>query len=143
MTTRPPALQLATVYTEDTVHIEITGDLDCDNVELLSDEVTAQLDARPHLKDLHLHCAGIGTVDSMGLSVLLMIGRRTRAARARLHLDDRSAKLDRLLAITGTLEYLTTTTPTRSTSSQQNMAKPPMTRGKTQAARFTGPDGTT
>lgn len=35
--------------------------------------------------DLHLHCARLGTVDSTGLSVLLMIGRRTSAAGVRLH----------------------------------------------------------
>ncbi|MDX3074048.1 STAS domain-containing protein [Streptomyces sp. MI02-7b] len=143
MTTQHPALQLVTASSEDTVRIEITGDLDRDNAELLSDEVTAQLDARPDLKDLHLHCAGIGAVDAMGLSVLLMISRRTTAAGTRLHLDDRSAKLDRLLDITGTLAHLTATTPTPATTSQQHVAEPSIAKGRTQAARFTGPDGIT
>jgi len=109
MTIPPHALHLNTVETEHTVRIEITGDLDYDTADLLLEKATAQLSARPGLKDLHLHCAGIGIVDSMGLSILLMIGRRTAAARVRLHLDDRPVQLDRLLSLTGTLEYFTAT----------------------------------
>ncbi|MGW2964913.1 STAS domain-containing protein [Streptomyces sp. NPDC001220] len=143
MTTLPPALHLTTIDTEDTVRIEITGDLDYDTADLLLDEVTAQLSARPGLHDLHLHCTGIGIVDSMGLSILLMIGRRTTAAGARLHLDDRPATLDRLLSITGTLDHFTATTPTDAATAHQNTAEPPTTTGTAQAARPTGPDGTT
>ncbi|MFI1680848.1 STAS domain-containing protein [Streptomyces sp. NPDC020607] len=107
MTTSHPALRLATAGTADTVHIEITGDLDYDNAEFLLAEVTDQLGARPQLRDLHLHCAGIANVDSMGLSILLMIGRRTADTGTRLHLDDRPPNLERLLDLTGTLEYFT------------------------------------
>ncbi|MFJ9805441.1 STAS domain-containing protein [Streptomyces wuyuanensis] len=141
--TLPPALHLATVDTGDTVRIEITGDLDHDNAELLLTEITARLEARPHLKDLHLRCAEIGSVDSLGLSILLMIGRRTAAAGARLHLDDRPANLNRLLDLTGTLDHFTATAPTGAASSHQNTTEPPTTTGTAQAARPTGPDGTT
>jgi anti-anti-sigma factor len=112
MTSLPPALHLTTVATEDTVRMDLTGDLDHDNAELLLSEVTAHLRVRPHLIDLHLRCAEVGTLDSTGLSVLLMIARRATAAGARLHLDDRPATMDRLLDLTGTLEHFTATTPT-------------------------------
>ncbi|MFJ3582830.1 STAS domain-containing protein [Streptomyces sp. NPDC090127] len=143
MSTQHPTHHLTMVDTDDTVRIEVTGDIAYDTADLLLDEVTAQLDARTHLEDLHLHCAGIGTVDSMGLSILLMIARRTAAAGARLHLDDRPATLDRLLTVTGTLEHLTATPPTDAATSHQNPQQPPMAMGTAQAARPTGPDGTT
>ncbi|MDH6229034.1 STAS domain-containing protein [Streptomyces sp. MJP52] len=110
MTTFPPSLHLTTVTAEDSVRIEITGDLDYDNAGLLLNEVTARLGARPRPGDLRLHCAGVGAIDSTGLSVLLMIGRRTASAGTRLHLDERPAMMDRLLDLTGTLEYFTAMT---------------------------------
>ncbi|GAA2779312.1 STAS domain-containing protein [Streptomyces showdoensis] len=144
MTQLPTALHLTTTDTQDTVRIEITGDLDYDSADLLLSEVTAQLSARPGLKDLHLHCAQIGIVDSMGLSILLMIRRRTTATGTRLHLHDRPAQLTRLLDLTGTLDYLTAPTPTgAATPHPNNTTPPPMTAGEGQAARPTGPDGTT
>ncbi|MEU1534016.1 STAS domain-containing protein [Streptomyces fagopyri] len=130
-------LRLTTVDTEDRVRIELHGDLDYDNADLLLDEVTAQLSGRPGLKDLHLHCRGLGTVDSMGLSILLMIGRRTAAAGVLLHLDERPSKLDRLLDLTGTLDYFTAPPSSgapESSKAEENVAA---------AARPTGPDGTT
>ncbi|MEV6044038.1 STAS domain-containing protein [Streptomyces xanthochromogenes] len=143
MTTLPIGLHLVTIDTQDTVRIEITGDLDYQTVDLLLDEVTSQLDARPGLKDLHLHFAEIGSIDSMGLSVLLMIHRRTAAAGTRLHLDDRPPNLNRLLDVTGTLEYLTAAPPTGAATSQQHTEQAPPTAGTAQAARPTGPDSTT
>ncbi|MFE6165789.1 STAS domain-containing protein [Streptomyces sp. NPDC056486] len=108
MTTTPPSpLRLTTVDTEDTVRIELHGDLDHDNADHLLHAVTDKLAGHPRLGDLHLHCAGLDVIDSMGLSILLMIHRRTSAAGVRLHLDDRTAKLDRLLTLTGTLDHLT------------------------------------
>ncbi|MFW3476851.1 STAS domain-containing protein [Streptomyces microflavus] len=107
MTTHPHHLQLTTAETQDSVRIELYGDLDYDNADRLVQEATAQLAARPALTDLHLHCADLGMVDSMGLCALLMIGRRTAAAGVLLHLDDRPAQLDRLLDLTGTLDHLT------------------------------------
>ncbi|MFI6566896.1 STAS domain-containing protein [Streptomyces sp. NPDC050534] len=108
MTTLPHThLQLTTVDAEDRLRIEIEGDLDYGTADFLLETVTTQLAARPGLNHLHLHCAGLGTADSMGLSSLLMICRRTSAVGVRLHLDDRPASLDRVLDITGTFEYLT------------------------------------
>ncbi|MFF3694062.1 STAS domain-containing protein [Streptomyces sp. NPDC002221] len=136
-----PGLHLATIDTQDTVRIEITGDLDYQTVDLLLDEVTAQMEGRPGLRDLHLHFAEVGTVDSMGLSILLMIHRRTTEAGIRLHLDDRPSSLDRILDITGTLDYLTTTV--RTAAATTDAAPTPPTTGTAQAARPTGPDSTT
>ncbi|MBT1100004.1 MULTISPECIES: STAS domain-containing protein [Streptomyces] len=136
MTTHPHQLRVTTLETQDSVRVEVHGDLDYDNADLLVHEVTAQLTARPGLTDLHLHCAEIGAVDSMGLCALLMISRHTAAAGVRLHLDERSAKLDRLLDLTGTLDHLTAPPPTGTVRSS-------MTGESTTAIRPTGPDGLT
>ncbi|SFF79453.1 anti-anti-sigma factor [Actinacidiphila alni] len=100
-------LRLTRVDADGTVRIEVSGDLDYDSADDLMTAVTAELAAHPQLDDLHLHFGGLGLVDSMGLSVLLMIHRRTTEAGVRLHLDDRTDDLDRLLALTGTLEHFT------------------------------------
>lgn len=108
MTTTPPShLRLTTVDTETTVRIEIQGDLDYDNADQLLATANGKLADNPHLLDLHLHFAGLGTTDSTGLSILLMIRRRATEAGVRLHLDERSSALDRMLTITGTLAHLT------------------------------------
>ncbi|MER5966407.1 STAS domain-containing protein [Streptomyces sp. NPDC002057] len=107
-TPHPDHLRLITVATENDVRIELVGDLDFDNADLLLSEVTDLLDSRPRLRELHLGFGGVGLVDSMGLSILLMIGRRTAEAQVRLHLDDRPAALDRLLVRTGTSVYFGT-----------------------------------
>ncbi|MGW4391973.1 STAS domain-containing protein [Streptomyces sp. NPDC004685] len=107
--TTPPSddLRLTWVDTEDRVRIELDGDLDHYTAGLLVNEATAQLSTRPGLSNLHLHCGGLGVIDSTGLSALLMIKRRTAAVGVRLHLEDRPANLDRLLHLTGTLDHLT------------------------------------
>ncbi|MFJ8096483.1 STAS domain-containing protein [Streptomyces griseofuscus] len=110
-------LQLTTVDAEDRLRIEIEGDLDFGTADFLLETVSTQLAARPELNHLHLHCAGLGMADSMGLSSLLMIRRRTSAAGVQLHLDDRPESLDRVLEITGTFEHLTGASPTASTES--------------------------
>jgi anti-anti-sigma factor len=107
----PPHLQLTTVDVEDGLRVELVGDLDYDTADRLLETVTAQLAARPSLGHLHLHCAGIGVTDSMGLSILLMIRRHAATANVQLHLDDRPASLNRLLEITGTLAHLTGDNP--------------------------------
>ncbi|MFF4138888.1 STAS domain-containing protein [Streptomyces mirabilis] len=134
MTAHPHHLRLTTADIQDSVRIEVHGDLDYNSADLLVEEVTTRLSGRPALTDLHLHCAGLGAIDSIGLSALLMIGRRTTVAGVRLHLDDRPANLDRLLELTGTLDYLTAPLPT-------GAAETPVTEGT--AVRPTGPDGTT
>ncbi|MFJ3439504.1 STAS domain-containing protein [Streptomyces cyaneofuscatus] len=136
MTTHPHQMCLTTLDTQDSIRIEVHGDLDYDTADLLVNEVTAQLTDRPGLTDLHLHCAELGAVDSMGLCALLMIGRRAAEAGVRLHLDARSAKLDRLLDLTGTLDHLTAPPPT-------GTVKTSVTGESTMAIRPTGPDGLT
>jgi len=143
MTTVPSArLRLTTVDTEATVRIELEGDLDYDDADRLLEAVTAQLAARPRLRDLHLHCAGLGTVDSTGLAILLMVHRCTGRAGVRLHLDDRSPGLDRILAVTGTLEPLTAS-PVGAASPPPETAETPVNGAEARAARPTGPNGTT
>ncbi|MFE1479014.1 STAS domain-containing protein [Streptomyces cyaneofuscatus] len=136
MTTHPHQMCLTTLDTQDSVRIEVHGDLDYDSADILVNEVTAQLTDRPGLTDLHLHCAELTAVDSMGLCALLMISRHTTAVGVRLHLDERPAKLDRLLDLTGTLDHLTAPPPT-------GTVKPSMTGESTMAIRPTGPDGLT
>ncbi|MEU5370564.1 STAS domain-containing protein [Streptomyces sp. NPDC005951] len=135
MTTHPEQhLQLTTVDLQDGVRIEIRGDLDYLSADVLMEEATAQLADRSTLTDLHLGCADLHAVDSMGLSALLLIHRRITAAGVRLHLDDRPAKLDRLLSLTGTLEFLASAQPHRTGQIMDNDAH---------TARPTSLDGTT
>ncbi|WP_371673746.1 STAS domain-containing protein [Streptomyces sp. NBC_00289] len=93
--------------------IDLHGDLDYDSADHLLQTATQQISDDSALTDLHLGCAGLEAIDSMGLSVLLMIQRRTTAADVVLHLDGRTARLDRLLTITGTLDHLTGSVPPR------------------------------
>ncbi|CAM5282413.1 sulfate transporter [Streptomyces xanthochromogenes] len=140
MSTIPSShLRLTTVDTETTVRIELLGDLDYDNADLLLEAVTAKLAAHPRLRELHLGCAGLGSVDSTGLSVLLMIRRRTDAAKVLLYLQDRVLALDRLLTITGSLDYLTALP----TGAARETSGPGESRADTEEAipaRPTGPD---
>ncbi|MFI8197580.1 STAS domain-containing protein [Streptomyces sp. NPDC085942] len=140
MTTHPQHnLRLTTVDEQDSIRIELHGDLDYDNADLLVQEAVARLAARPGLTDLHLRCADVEAVDSMGLCALLMIARRTAEAGVRLHLDERPARLERLLALTGTLGHLTAAPPPRPPA-------PPAPSSGTEGAgapRPTGPASTT
>ncbi|MFF2808321.1 STAS domain-containing protein [Streptomyces sp. NPDC058000] len=56
---------------------------------------------------LHVDCGGLVLCDSMGLSALLMVHRRTSTLGVRLHLEERPPALDRPLTVTGTPEHLT------------------------------------
>ncbi|MBC3993864.1 STAS domain-containing protein [Streptomyces sp. AC563] len=144
MTPLPPTLRLATVEAEDSVRIEITGDLDYDSAGLLLEEATARLGARSGLDSLRLSFTQVGVVDSTGLSALLMIHRRATAAGVRLHLDDRPPRLDRILTITGTLEHFTAPPPAGATAPHQIPASPlAATEAETTAARPTGPHSST
>ncbi|MFJ8160042.1 STAS domain-containing protein [Streptomyces sp. NPDC096136] len=108
MTSLPSApLGLTYSASHDTVRVELSGDLDHLHADLLVEAVDRLLTEHPGLRDLRLDCAGLSAVDSSGLAALLMVRRRTGAAGAGLHLDARTVQLDRLLELTGTLEYLT------------------------------------
>ncbi|MGI5204893.1 STAS domain-containing protein [Spirillospora sp. CA-108201] len=89
------------------LRIEIAGDLDFSTADMLVATVRTQMEDNPDVRELELACGGMGMCDSAGLAALLMVRRRTSAAGARLALTGRSAQLDRLLDITGTLHHLT------------------------------------
>ncbi len=93
--------------TDTTVRIELHGDFDHQSADTLLDAVTEALAEPGRTHDLHVNCEGVATVDSSGLSVLLMVRRRTDAAGVRLHLHNRPAKLDRMLQVTGTWDHFT------------------------------------
>lgn len=108
MTLHPPMpLRLTHLEKPGAARFELHGDLDHYWADLLLEAVEAVLAGDSGLHDVHLHCAGLSTVDSSGLSVLLMIRRRTSAAGVRLHVEERPVCLERLLELTGILEYLT------------------------------------
>ncbi|MGW1892268.1 STAS domain-containing protein [Streptomyces sp. NPDC002004] len=104
----PTHLRLITAPSSDdhVVHLEVHGCLDYDSAEHFLAAATQHLADTPGLRHLHLNCGGLDGIDSMGLAMLLMLHRRTTAAHAALHLDDRPPVLDRMLDITGTLDYL-------------------------------------
>ncbi|GAA3487120.1 STAS domain-containing protein [Streptomyces cremeus] len=105
---RPNPLRLTTgPEDERTLRLALRGDLDYDHADLLLDVVREELAGRPGLRALRLDCAELTAVDSMGLSVLLMVHRVTTAAGIGLHLDHRTPALERLLQITGTRDHLT------------------------------------
>ncbi|MYS23542.1 anti-anti-sigma factor [Streptomyces sp. DvalAA-14] len=109
MTTHPAdQLALTTVAVDPyTLRTAIVGDLDYDSAAELLEEVEAGLAAHPGTRDLRLDCGRLGDCDSMGISVLLTVHRRTAAAGVRLHLDERPPVLERLLDLTGIAEFLT------------------------------------
>ncbi|MFF7976002.1 STAS domain-containing protein [Streptomyces sp. NPDC007905] len=88
-----------------TVHI--AGDLDYDTCGELVDFVAGHLDTAPDVGDVRLNFRGLTHIDSSGLAALLAVRRRTAAAGALLHLDERPATLDRMLDLTNTLGHLT------------------------------------
>ncbi|MFD6041076.1 STAS domain-containing protein [Streptomyces koyangensis] len=89
-----------------TLALRLTGALDHESADALVREVARRLAERPAPRLLRLDCAGLTACDSLGLSALLMIGRRTAAAACALRLDGRPPHLDRLLDVTGTRPYL-------------------------------------
>ena len=85
----------------------LAGDLDYVTTREVVEAVSRLLVEQPVLRHLHLDCAMLTFCDSAGLSGLLQIHRRVSRAGVQLHLEDRPPHLERILQITGTLEYLT------------------------------------
>ncbi|MFD3327944.1 STAS domain-containing protein [Streptomyces sp. NPDC058701] len=138
----PGPLRLTRVDTDDAVRIELHGDFGHQDAGALLDVVGAVLAEPDAPLDLHVDCAGVASVDSSGLSVLLMARRLTGAAGVRLHLDHRPVQLDRMLTVTGTLNHLTgqsagkaSASPARERRSARSEESIP--------ARSSGPDATT
>ncbi len=113
MTTQPPPILAVSTAEQRPAALwaGISGDLDFETADELLETVGGLIDTHPGARDLHLDCAGLGVCDTMGLSVLIMVRRRTAAAGIALHLDHRGPALERLLDLTGTLEHLTGALP--------------------------------
>ncbi|MBU8814299.1 STAS domain-containing protein [Mycolicibacterium goodii] len=92
--------------------VTVAGELDFMTTNTLVDYVS-ELITTQALDDLRLDCAALTFCDSAGLSGLLNIHRQTAPAGIKLHLDHRPPHLERLLDITGILDFLTAT-PDRS-----------------------------
>ncbi|MFF8941477.1 STAS domain-containing protein [Streptomyces sp. NPDC014864] len=109
---QPGPFDIAVMAAAPTVlTVRVVGDLDYETSDELVDTVTEEL-ARSGpggapWQDLRLDFAQLTWVDSMGLSALLMIRRRTGAAGVTLHLDNRPEFLDRMLDVTNTYDHLT------------------------------------
>ncbi|RZU36320.1 anti-anti-sigma factor [Streptomyces sp. BK022] len=113
MTLHQPVGLSVTVETVDARAIRLTlqGVLDFESADEFLDIVNRTLDAHvlehgTALREMHLNCAGVRLVDSSGLSALLTLRRRTHPAGVTLHLRHRPVQLTRMLALTGTAEYL-------------------------------------
>lgn len=93
--------------TAQSARVHVAGDLDYGTSDLLIDTVSELPAGQPGLQDLHLDFADLEFCDSAGLSALVRIHRLTSAEGIGLHLE-RPAHLDRILHITGLLDFLTT-----------------------------------
>jgi anti-anti-sigma factor len=87
--------------------VTVVGELDFITTNTLVEYVTELLSADQALENLRLDCAQLTFCDSAGLSGLLNIHRQTAPAGIQLHLVRRPPHLERLLDITGILDYLT------------------------------------
>jgi anti-anti-sigma factor len=87
--------------------VTLTGDLTHVNADDLLRAVSDQLSAHPALRTLRVDCSGLEICDSRGLSILLMLRRRTESLGLGLDIVNRPAALNRMLDRTGTTEYLT------------------------------------
>lgn len=104
--TRPPLT--ITVHTEPRhVTLRLVGELDYETTHQLVRAVRRELEGKP--ARLRIDCGGLVFCDTTGLSGLLDVRRRAAAAGCELYLDERPARLQRLLEITGTLAHLTGT----------------------------------
>ncbi|MEU5580572.1 STAS domain-containing protein [Streptomyces huasconensis] len=102
----PLRLEAAADADAQVLKLAVHGYLGYDSADEFLDQTSRHLEDRPHTTALHLDCAGLQGMDSMGLSALLMLHRRTTAAHVTLRLDARPAPVDRVLELTGALAYL-------------------------------------
>ncbi|MFI0242160.1 STAS domain-containing protein [Streptomyces sp. NPDC016845] len=86
--------------------LTVEGALDYDTSGYFTDHVGRALMDHSGIRVLRLDCSALSGVDSMGLSTLLGLRRRLDTSGASLRIVERSARLDRLLTITGTFDYL-------------------------------------
>ncbi|MER8032240.1 STAS domain-containing protein [Streptomyces bauhiniae] len=114
MTLHQPVGFSVTVEAVDprTLWLALQGVLDFESGDEFLDVVSRALEAHavehgPVLQELHMNCAGLRLLDSSGLAALLTLRRRTHPAGVTLCLRHRPVQLTRMLALTGTTEYLT------------------------------------
>jgi anti-anti-sigma factor len=85
----------------------LSGELVHPHAEELLGAVDDRLDEHDDLRALLIDCEALAVCDSRGLSVLLMIRRRTESMGITFTLVNRTPLLNRLISRTGTTEYLT------------------------------------
>ncbi|WP_320782103.1 STAS domain-containing protein [Streptomyces sp. CRN 30] len=100
-------LSLTIIGEPTALTVRVAGELDHETCEELVETVTACLGRSARLRDVRLDFHDLEWIDSSGLAALLMVHRRTSAAGATLHLDDRPRVLERMLQITNVLDHLT------------------------------------
>lgn len=100
-TSQQPAFTVTVHAGPDGPRLRVTGELDYDTYDELLRYAERYLAAHPDLGDLRIDCADLRFCDSMGLSCLLTVHRRTTEHGIRLHLDNAPPFLERLLATTG------------------------------------------
>lgn len=99
-------LTLTSDTTSRSAILHIAGDVDYVTTSALVEAAEKLLAEHPDLRNLHLDCAQLTMCDSAGISGLLTIHHRTSTAGVHLHLDRRPKFFERVLDITGILEYL-------------------------------------
>lgn len=107
MTTSFPLTCTWAVAGRGSGRLVLTGDLDYVQADQMTHVLRAGLADHPELRDVHIDCSGIVFCDSYGLSALIMAHRAVTSAGARLHLDGMRPRLEHVLRVTGTFEYLT------------------------------------
>ena len=101
-------ITVTTDSTTTSARLHVAGDLDYATTDEFVEAASRLLSGQPGLHHLHLDFTDLTFCDSAGLSGLLLLHRRAAQAGVRLHLDHRPPILDRVLEVTGVLEYLTT-----------------------------------
>ena len=113
-------LTLTIDSTTSSARLHVAGDLDYATSDELVAAASRVLAEHSVLRDLHLDFVDLTFCDSAGLSGLLSIHRSCARAGVKLHLDHRPPHLDRVLEITGLLDFLTT--PSAATASSRSSA---------------------
>ncbi|MER6440076.1 MULTISPECIES: STAS domain-containing protein [unclassified Streptomyces] len=116
MTALPhPSFTLTAEAGPGTAHLHLVGELDYETSDELLQHTDRCLAGQPDLTDLHLDCTELRFCDSMGLSTLLTIHRKTTARHIRLHLDNPPPFLERILNTTGVRQLFPQTYASRRT----------------------------
>ena len=100
-------LTLKSETTIPSTRIHIAGDLDYGHTARLLEAVAEVVAANAGVRELRLDFTELGFFDSTGLSALLIVHRELSRAGVVLHLDNRPPQLDRVLEITGLVDYFT------------------------------------